>query len=190
MTDWLSRLPRHCRGLTGAGRPVPAGLRDALYRIAARVGAGAGVGCCSRASFYRTPHDQHIASTGLSCVALCVFLIAQPNSPATTASSPPSCAPRFSAMRRRDRGSDFGVGRELLSILMVRELLRTQCVGPAIPRRPGIGGWVMEEDMAAKDKIADGMASAGRTGWQTRHRASGERARGQQAQISHRKGRR
>ena len=51
-------------------------LRDGLYRIAAGVAVGAGVGWLLARLVYRAPHDKPVASTGLACVALCVFLIA------------------------------------------------------------------------------------------------------------------
>ena len=51
-------------------------LRDGLYRIAAGVAVGAGVGWLLARLVYRAPHDKTVASTGLACVALCVFLIA------------------------------------------------------------------------------------------------------------------
>ncbi len=51
-------------------------LRDGLYRIAAGVAVGAGVGWFLARLVYRAPHDKPVASAGLACVALCVFLIA------------------------------------------------------------------------------------------------------------------
>ena len=51
-------------------------LRDGLYRIVVGVIVGAGVGWLLAQLVYRAPHDQPVASTGLACVALCVFLIA------------------------------------------------------------------------------------------------------------------
>jgi NhaP-type Na+/H+ or K+/H+ antiporter len=51
-------------------------LRDGLYRIGAGVVVGAGVGWLLARLVYHAPHDKPVASTGLACVALCVFLIA------------------------------------------------------------------------------------------------------------------
>ena len=51
-------------------------LRDGLYRIAAGALVGAAVGWLLARLVYRAPHDTPVASTGLACVALCVFLIA------------------------------------------------------------------------------------------------------------------
>ncbi|MFZ1431453.1 MAG: cation:proton antiporter [Geminicoccaceae bacterium] len=51
-------------------------LRDGLYRIAVGVIVGAGVGWLLAQLVYRAPHDQPVASAGLACIALCVFLIA------------------------------------------------------------------------------------------------------------------
>jgi sodium/hydrogen antiporter len=51
-------------------------VRDGLYRIAAGAAVGAAVGWLLARLVYRAPHEQTVASTGLACVALCVFLIA------------------------------------------------------------------------------------------------------------------
>ena len=51
-------------------------LRDGLYRIAAGAAVGAGVGWLLARLVYGAPHNKPVASTGLACVALCVFLIA------------------------------------------------------------------------------------------------------------------
>ena len=51
-------------------------LRDGLYRIAVGVAVGAGVGWVLARLVYGAPHNKTVASTGLACVALCVFLIA------------------------------------------------------------------------------------------------------------------
>lgn len=51
-------------------------LRDVIYRIAAGLAVGAGIGWLLARLVYRAPHDNPVAGTGLACVALCVFLIA------------------------------------------------------------------------------------------------------------------
>ena len=72
------RLSRDRRGLPGLADPSWLGwwlLRDGLYRIAAGVTVGAGVGWCWR-GWSTAPRTIRRGSTGLACVALCVFLIA------------------------------------------------------------------------------------------------------------------